>query len=160
MTDLTEHPTREGKLYCGAVIDAWSRRVVGWSIDRRPTAAMVDAALDMAVAARKPAVGSMVHSDHGAQGELNRSSSNGRLEGTNNKLQLLRRVAHGFVSRVTSKSAASSPAQLCDHRPHRVCGRLPMNARSLEKDESPRRSRAHRLAEEASLRGNLRSYDT
>lgn len=67
MTDLTEHPTREGKLYCCAVIDAWSRRVVGWSIDRRPTAAMVNAALGMAVAARKPALGSLVHSDHGSQ---------------------------------------------------------------------------------------------
>jgi transposase InsO family protein len=59
MTDITEHPTREGKLYCCAVLDAWSRRVVGWSIDRRPTAAMVNAALGMAIAARKPARGSL-----------------------------------------------------------------------------------------------------
>ena len=34
MTDITEHPTREGKLYCCVVLDAWSRRVVGWSLDR------------------------------------------------------------------------------------------------------------------------------
>jgi transposase InsO family protein/transposase-like protein len=67
MTDITEDPTREGKLYCCAVLDAWSRRVVGWSIDRRPTAAMVNAALGMAIAARKPARGSLVHSDHGSQ---------------------------------------------------------------------------------------------
>ena len=33
MTDITEHPTREGKLYCCCVLDAWSRRVVGWSLD-------------------------------------------------------------------------------------------------------------------------------
>jgi putative transposase len=31
-TDVTEHPTREGKVYCAAVIDVFSRRVVGWSI--------------------------------------------------------------------------------------------------------------------------------
>jgi putative transposase len=32
LTDITEHPTREGKLYCAVVLDAFSRRVVGWSI--------------------------------------------------------------------------------------------------------------------------------
>jgi transposase InsO family protein/transposase-like protein len=66
MTDITEHPTREGKLYCCVVLDAWSRRVVGWSLDRRPTAAMVNAALGMAIDARRP-VGTLVHSDHGSQ---------------------------------------------------------------------------------------------
>jgi putative transposase len=32
LTDITEHPTREGKVYCAVVLDAFSRRVVGWSI--------------------------------------------------------------------------------------------------------------------------------
>jgi putative transposase len=67
MTDITEHPTREGKLYCCVVLDAWSRRVVGWSLDRRATAAMVNAALGMAIDARKPSRGALVHSDHGSQ---------------------------------------------------------------------------------------------
>lgn len=67
MTDVTEHPTREGKLYCCVVLDAWSRRVVGWSLDRRPTAAMVNSALGMAIDARRPARGTLVHSDHGSQ---------------------------------------------------------------------------------------------
>ena len=49
MTDITEHPTREGKLYVCAVLDAWSRKVVGWSIDRKQTAAMVNSALAMAI---------------------------------------------------------------------------------------------------------------
>ena len=31
-TDITEHPTAEGKLYCAAVLDAYSRRIIGWSI--------------------------------------------------------------------------------------------------------------------------------
>ena len=33
LTDITEHPTAEGKLYCAAVMDAYSRRIIGWSID-------------------------------------------------------------------------------------------------------------------------------
>jgi putative transposase len=39
--------------YC-VVLDAWSRRVVGWSPDRRPTAAMVNSALGMAIEVRIP----------------------------------------------------------------------------------------------------------
>jgi transposase InsO family protein/transposase-like protein len=74
MTDITEHPTREGKLSCCCVLDAWSRRVVGWSLDRRPTAAMVNSALAMAIEARRPTRGTTVHSDHGTQAGLNRSS--------------------------------------------------------------------------------------
>ncbi|MEZ0054384.1 transposase InsO family protein [Mycobacterium sp. MAA66] len=65
-TDITEHPTREGKVYCCAVIDAYSRRVVGWAIDSRQTESLVLNALDMAIAARSPQ-GTVVHSDHGTQ---------------------------------------------------------------------------------------------
>lgn len=65
-TDITEHPTREGKVYCCAVIDAYSRRIVGWAIDSRQTASLVLAALDMAIAARSPDR-TVIHSDHGAQ---------------------------------------------------------------------------------------------
>ena len=35
-TDITEHATREGKVYCAVVLDTFSRRVVGWSIDAYP----------------------------------------------------------------------------------------------------------------------------
>ena len=33
ITDIIEHPTREGKIYCCAVMDTFSRKIVGWSID-------------------------------------------------------------------------------------------------------------------------------
>ena len=33
VTDITEHHTREGQLYCAVLLGAYSRRVVGWSID-------------------------------------------------------------------------------------------------------------------------------
>jgi putative transposase len=67
VTDITEHPTREGKLYCAVVLDACSRRVVGWSIDTTPTAALVTNALGMAIESRRPAVGTLIHSDQGGQ---------------------------------------------------------------------------------------------
>ena len=52
MTDITEHPTREGKIYCCVVLDAFSRRVVGWSIDSTQTTRLVLNALGMATRRR------------------------------------------------------------------------------------------------------------
>lgn len=46
LTDITEHPTREGKVYCCVVLDARSRRVVGWSIDAQQASSLVTNALD------------------------------------------------------------------------------------------------------------------
>jgi transposase InsO family protein len=73
VTDITEHPTREGKVYCAVVLDVFSRRVVGWSIDTAPTAALVTNALGMSIQQRRPE-GTVIHSDQGTQGELKRSS--------------------------------------------------------------------------------------
>ena len=67
VTDVTEHPTREGKLYCSVVLDAYSRRVVGWSIDASQTAALVTNALGMAIESRSPQAGTILHSDRGTQ---------------------------------------------------------------------------------------------
>lgn len=67
MTDITEHPTREGKIYCCAVIDAFSRMVVGWSIDSRQTGLLVTNALGMALNRRAPREGGIIHSDQGTQ---------------------------------------------------------------------------------------------
>jgi transposase InsO family protein len=66
LTDVTEHPTREGKVYCAVVLDAFSRRVVGWSISHSPTAALTTNALGMAIEQRDAAHGkTVIHSDHG-----------------------------------------------------------------------------------------------
>lgn len=67
MTDITEHPTREGKVYCCAVIDAFSRMVVGFSIDSRQTGLLVTNALGMALNRRAPREGGIIHSDQGVQ---------------------------------------------------------------------------------------------
>jgi transposase-like protein len=57
VTDITEHRTREGKVYCCVVLDAYSRRVVGWSIDSAATSALATNALGMAIANRGPSAG-------------------------------------------------------------------------------------------------------
>jgi hypothetical protein len=67
VTDITEHPTREGKVYCAVVLDTFSRRVVGWSIDSSQTSTLVTNALSMAIQNRRPAPGAIIHSDHGTQ---------------------------------------------------------------------------------------------
>ena len=77
VTDITEHPTREGKLYCAVVLDACSRRVVGWSIDVTPTAALVTNALGMAIESRRPPPGCVLHSDRGCQPGFKGSSQHG-----------------------------------------------------------------------------------
>ena len=67
-TDITEHHTREGKLYCCAIKDACSRRIVGYAIDTRMKASLAVRALDNAVANRSrdgaEVVGCVVHSDY------------------------------------------------------------------------------------------------
>ena len=67
VADITYLPTRTGFLYLAAVLDAWSRRVVGWSMACHLRAELVTAALDMAIARRRPAAGLVHHSDHGVQ---------------------------------------------------------------------------------------------
>ena len=74
VTDITQHRTREGWLYCAAVLDAFSRRIVGWSIDSKQDATLVVNALDMAIRNRRPEPGGIVHADHGTQGGFNWSS--------------------------------------------------------------------------------------
>jgi len=67
-TDVTEHPTREGKVYCAAVIDVFSRRVVGWSIGDNMRTELVIDALGMAIIRRCPdRQSTILHSDHGSQ---------------------------------------------------------------------------------------------
>lgn len=69
VTDITEHPTAEGRLYCAAVLDCFSRRIIGHSIDIRQTATLVVDAMVASVARRKPPADSTIlHSDHGTQG--------------------------------------------------------------------------------------------
>ena len=73
LTDITEHPTGEGKLYLCAVKDACSKRIVGYSISDRMTSHLAVNALRNALALRGP-VQAIVHSDRGVLGGVKRSS--------------------------------------------------------------------------------------
>jgi putative transposase len=65
--DIKQIRTGEGWLYLAAVQDLFSRRIVGWAMAAHMRQELVTAALTMAVTARKPARGTIHHSDHGGQ---------------------------------------------------------------------------------------------
>jgi putative transposase len=68
VADITYIRLREEFAYLAIVLDAFSRRVVGWALATHLQASLATAALDMALAARRPAPGSLIHhSDRGVQ---------------------------------------------------------------------------------------------
>lgn len=67
MTDITYLRTAEGWLFLAAILDVWSRRVVGWACGATLHASLVLAALHDALQRRRPAKGLLHHSDRGSQ---------------------------------------------------------------------------------------------
>ncbi|WP_212841661.1 IS3 family transposase [Catellatospora sp. IY07-71] len=67
LADITEHRTGEGKLYLCAIKDAWSNRIVGYSIDSRMKSRLAVNALHNATARRNGVAGCVVHTDRGSQ---------------------------------------------------------------------------------------------
>jgi transposase InsO family protein len=65
--DITYIPTNEGWLYLATVIDLYSRKVVGWSMDDTMKVSLVNNALKMALLSRKPPKGLIWHTDRGSQ---------------------------------------------------------------------------------------------
>ena len=73
VADITYVPTWAGFLYVAVVLDAWSRRVVGWAFALNLRVELVLAALEMAIRQRQPRA-VVHHSDHGSQPEFKGSS--------------------------------------------------------------------------------------
>jgi putative transposase len=67
VTDITYVWTREGWLYLAAILDLFSRRVVGWAADERIDQSLVSEALAQALNTRGPSLGLLHHSDRGVQ---------------------------------------------------------------------------------------------
>ena len=65
--DITYVATAEGWLYISAIVDLFSRRIIGLAMAERMTADLISAALNQAVMHRKPTVGLVHHSDKGCQ---------------------------------------------------------------------------------------------
>lgn len=67
VTDITSIPTAAGWLYLAVILDLYSRIVVGWSLSGSCDEELVERALDMALARRRPKAGLLHHSDRGSQ---------------------------------------------------------------------------------------------
>lgn len=67
VSDITYIRTRSGWLYLAAVMDLFSRKIVGWAMAPTMPAELVCSALQMAIAQRQPAAGLVIHSDRGSQ---------------------------------------------------------------------------------------------
>ncbi len=67
VSDITYINTLQGWLYLCTVIDLYSRKVVGWSMDDNMKTSLISNALDMAIKARNPVKGLIFHSDRGSQ---------------------------------------------------------------------------------------------
>jgi putative transposase len=67
VADITYVPTHEGWLFLAAVMDLYSRKIVGWSMRDDLEAPLVVDAISMAIARRKPKPGLVHHSDRGSQ---------------------------------------------------------------------------------------------
>jgi transposase InsO family protein len=67
VADITFRETREGWLYLSGVLDTYSRKIVGWSMENQHDTIAVETALQMAVQNRRPAAGLIHHSDRGSE---------------------------------------------------------------------------------------------
>ena len=67
VADITYVRTDQGFLYLAVVLDACTRRIVGWSMRRTLETEIVTSALEMALQRRRPGAGLVHHSDHGSQ---------------------------------------------------------------------------------------------
>ena len=114
LTDITEHPTAEGKLYLCAIKDVYSNRITGYSMDSRMTAQLAVAALHNAIALRSPAGTVVLHSGRGSQFRSAafvkdaQGSRPDRLDGQGRRLRRQRR--HGIVLRPAAKERPGPPA--------------------------------------------------
>lgn len=65
--DVTYLWTHEGWMYLAVVMDLYSRKIIGWAMDKRMTVELVERAMQMGIALRNPGKGLIFHSDRGSQ---------------------------------------------------------------------------------------------
>jgi putative transposase len=87
VADITYIAITAGFVYLAAILDAWSRRAVGYAISRSIDARLAAAALKAAIRVRRPPKGCVHHSDRGSQGGFKRSSQHPDEGGCDEELQ-------------------------------------------------------------------------
>jgi len=135
VADFTYIWTSEGWLYVAVVLDLFSRRIVGWSMQPTMTAELVTDAFIMAVWRRGPAARLLHHSDQGSQGGFNRSLQHPRRGGCDDETD-----ATAFRSFGTTEVAlAGTTTRWTPGGPAAVLGRH--CPRALSRDRGRRRPR-------------------
>ncbi|MGY4281727.1 transposase InsO family protein [Bradyrhizobium sp. LM2.7] len=82
VADITYVHLARAFVYLAVILDAFSRKAVGWALENTLDASLAIAALDAALAARKPQPGSLIHhADRGVQGGFKRSSQHSEVGG-------------------------------------------------------------------------------
>jgi putative transposase len=67
LSDISYIPTQEGWLYLAAILDLYTRGIVGWAMSDRMTSDLTTSALEMALHQRQPEADLILHSDQGSQ---------------------------------------------------------------------------------------------
>jgi len=94
LSDITYIRTWEGWLYLAVILDAFSRRVVGWALADHLRTELATDALQMALVSRRPGAGLIHHSDHGGQAGFKGSSQQCRQELRCNSTNVGARIGH------------------------------------------------------------------
>jgi putative transposase len=114
VADITYVATWEGWLYLAVVLDAFSRRVVGWAMVDHLRTELVLGALNMALRRRRPAPGLVHHSDHGVQYA---ALAFGRRLREAGLLASMGSVGDSYDNAVAESFFATLKAELVDRRP-------------------------------------------
>lgn len=110
--DITYIATDEGWLYLAVVIDLFSRQIVGWSMNERMQAKLVNDALLMAIWKRKPAKGLIWHTDRGSQYA---ADSHRNLLASHNIIQSMSRKADCWDNAVSESFFGTLKTELTHH---------------------------------------------
>lgn len=110
--DMTYISTQEGWLYLATVIDLYSRKIVGWSMDETMTSTLVNDALLMALQTRSPQKGLIWHTDRGTQYA---SDSHRTLLKEYNILQSMSRSGNCYDNAVAESFFHSLKTELTHH---------------------------------------------
>jgi putative transposase len=151
VADSTDVPSGEGFWSLAVRLDAFSRRVVGWSMAEHPRTEWVVAALEMAVWQRHPEAGLLHHSDHGCQytslrfgqrcqavgircsmGSVGDGDDNAMAESFFATLEGELLARQTFRTRVEARTALFEYVEVFYHRPRRHSA---LDSRSPETDE-------------------------